>query len=356
LRDDCVPEGLETGASIPWSQSAGKPMRQETQSGFSFPRHPFVNDDGSIALAPAPPSSPFVPPSADSDAGVGHIDETGRLPSVLGLAGSSGPRGRCPPSTVSVSGVPACAFDPTRFLFPAAFALPAVGVGQVTMRAIPSSEGLPFVAYVSRPSPGHPLFDVPYVSAVGVGHEVGAANTTRGNISPRVPGRRPADRAIPGVSFQSRAEAVGHDEDALASVGRANVVSTDHERPRGVARSLHVFEYPVSAESAEARNVFKEDPRGSEDAGDADDFGPEPPVVRVPFARAGNRDGLAGRRGDEAIDTSEKSEGCVKLVSCQEGLHVVVAKDGRPMRVQHALAVRVELDLRHALPARALQP
>jgi hypothetical protein len=73
---------------------------------------------------------------------------------------------------------------------PAAFASPAVGVGQVDTawavsegfpfnawvglpfvpslargvchpRAIVSSDGLPFVAYSSRPSPGHPLFELP---------------------------------------------------------------------------------------------------------------------------------------------------------------------------------------------------
>lgn len=112
--------------------------------------------------------------------------------------------------TASVNDVPACAFDPARFLFPDASASPAVGVGhdaraalvsvsirfpcapehsessdrgvgQFSRRAIPSSDGRPAVAYLSRPSPGQPLFAVPYVCAVGVGHEVGAANTARGN-------------------------------------------------------------------------------------------------------------------------------------------------------------------------------
>lgn len=42
------------------------------------------------------------------------------------------------------------------------------GVGHIL--AIPSNDGLPLVAYSVLPSCGHPLFDVPYGVALGVGH------------------------------------------------------------------------------------------------------------------------------------------------------------------------------------------
>lgn len=74
-------------------------------------------------------------------------------------------------TVTSVSVTPGCAFDPGRLRLPLAFASPAVAVGQTDSdcRAIVSSEGLPFVAYSSRPSPGHPLLLEPYVVAAAVG-------------------------------------------------------------------------------------------------------------------------------------------------------------------------------------------
>lgn len=185
------------------------------------------------------------------------------------------------------------------------------------------------------------------------------------------------------MSFQSRAEAVGHDEDALASVGRAEVVSTHHERPSGVARSLQIRKDRVSAESSKARYVLSHDPTGSEFVDDAEHFGPEPPLVRVAAPRARDGDGLAGESTDDgvdgsdsvqklicpdaravrkidslvanALDTAERVLRFVVARPTRERANVVVAKYTRPMTRENALAVRVELDLCDARPARALQ-
>jgi hypothetical protein len=188
---------------------------------------------------------------------------------------------------------------------------------------------------------------------------------------------------MPGVSFQSRAEAVGHDEDALASVGRSEVVSTHHERPSGVARLLQIREDRVSAESAEARYVLSDDPTGSEFSDDAEHFGPEPPRVRVAAPRAGNGDGLAGESTDDgvdgsdsvqklicpdaralrkidslvanALDTAERVLRFVVARAAGERVNVVVAQHVGPMARKDAAAVLIELDLCDARPARALQ-
>jgi hypothetical protein len=76
------------------------------------------------------------------------------LPLELRLAWAAGPTS---PFTASVRLVPGWAFGEWR----CPLALKSVWVGVGHCAAIVSSDGFPFVAYVSRPSPGQPLFDEP---------------------------------------------------------------------------------------------------------------------------------------------------------------------------------------------------
>jgi hypothetical protein len=68
---------------------------------------------------------------------------------------------------------------------------------------------------------------------------------------------------------------VGNNPDPLASVGRAGMESTHHDRPSGVAASFQVREHPVAASAAESRNILSDDPSGSGFLDDAVHLDPE---------------------------------------------------------------------------------
>jgi hypothetical protein len=66
--------------------------------------------------------------------------------------------------------------------------------------------------------------------------------------------------------FPSLASGVGQssdDPDPISPVGSADVTSTHHERPAGVASLLQPAKDDVSASTAESRDVLNENPIGS---------------------------------------------------------------------------------------------
>ncbi len=131
---------------------------------------------------------------------------------------------------------------------------------------------------------------------------------------------------------------MGHDEDALPSVGGSDVVSTHHERPDGVAESLQVFDDPVSAESAEARDVLSQHPSGPCCLDEAAKLGPEPPFVPVSSSRPGNANWLARKSSAEKIVGRQLAH----------APHVAPSGDGGPMLLEDPPAVGIDLDLSDA--------
>jgi hypothetical protein len=148
------------------------------------------------------------------------------------------------------------------------------------------------------------------------------------------------------LSFQSRAVAVGHDEDPLPSVRRSDVVSTHHERPAGVTARLQVFEHPVSAESAEPRHVLSHDPSGSHFSHQPVKLRPEPTGVIASCALTGDRDGLAGESSNESVSCREFRSPHVSHVAESRHVGPVAGEDGS--------TELIVLYLRDARPARAL--
>jgi len=118
-----------------------------------------------------------------------------------------------------------------------------------------SNDGFPLVAYSSRPSPGHPLFDVPYGVALGVGQ------------SP-------------------------NDPDSVSSMWRANMTGTHNDRRReGVARRLQLVANPVEAvrlKRNETKNVFCQHPPRCDLPHEAQEVGPKPAIVRCAVSSSGD--------------------------------------------------------------------
>lgn len=106
----------------------------------------------------------------------------------------------------------------------------------------------------------------------------------------------------------------------------ADVASTDHERPAGVAEGFQRSEDGVSAPSSEISAVLKSEPTRADFSDDADGFEEETATLAFnAFAFGiGWADVLAGRASDNGI--WEKPEISKKLPS-SEGSNIVVHPD-----------------------------
>jgi hypothetical protein len=107
---------------------------------------------------------------------------------------------------------------------------------------------------------------------------------------------------------------VGHDPDSLPSVRGANVVSTHHERPSGVACFFQVLQDEVTASSSESTDVFNKNPTGSELSDESGVLEPESAAGAFLDARTFAGDGDVLARSREASDDNVhegKSVGCV---------------------------------------------
>jgi hypothetical protein len=119
-----------------------------------------------------------------------------------------------------------------------------------------------------------------------------------GNWSSRV---RPSSVsvAMPGVSFQSRAEAVTHplcdEEQSLSDVRGADARSAEIDRPDGVTRCFQVSVYSVEPRKAVARrNLLSKDDWRAALADEIEPGGPEVAFVIEPSPLSGGAEGLAG--------------------------------------------------------------
>lgn len=130
---------------------------------------------------------------------------------------------------------------------------------------------------------------------------------------------------------------------------RADVSSTHHERPAGVARRFQIAEDDICPATAQRRHVLDEHPAWPEFADDAGDLPPE--ATPVPVFEAGafprRRDILAGEAAGDEIDPLE-----VPGVGESD---VAAPVDGRPVSGKDVLTVRLAFDLPAHGEARSLQ-
>jgi hypothetical protein len=92
---------------------------------------------------------------------------------------------------------------------------------------------------------------------------------------------------IPGESFQSRAEAVGHPVIPGSDVGRAEARSAGFRNPEGISRCVQVSRYKVEPSIAVcARNLLANDERRLALFDEIVECGPDVPLVIKPLSFA----------------------------------------------------------------------
>jgi hypothetical protein len=112
--------------------------------------------------------------------------------------------------------------------------------------------------------------------------------------------------AIPGESFQSRADAVGHDEHSLPLVWRSAFRRAEYAPRRSVTHSCQVFDDVGQPQADMSFDVLKEtDPR-SEKSNTICNPRPEVPRVLLSFALPGCTEGLAGVAASEDVHSVAK--------------------------------------------------
>ena len=137
-------------------------------------------------------------------------------------------------------------------------------------------------------------------SATGLGH-IAVAATCLGNWSILL---RPSGRvvAIPGESFQSRADAVihnagsvGDDPETVTTMWCIDGTSRDNGRPAGVADAFQVSKHSVEPILANrCRNLFSHPDSGPSGTDEAKLVGPQVPFVVGAGSLASDRERLAG--------------------------------------------------------------
>ena len=161
--------------------------------------------------------------------------------------------------------------------------------GRLTVAFVPS--GLLPVALAS-----FAICDPLALPTVGVGHP--ASPATRGNWSSRVrcvPSGLVAVTAMPGVSFQSRLDAVGQPDkvETLADMRAAEARSAQIRSPKGVTRSFHVSRYKIEPVERACNLLAKDDCRTA--LGDElEPDGPQVPLVVEALLLSRRAEWLAG--------------------------------------------------------------
>lgn len=166
------------------------------------------------------------------------------------------------------------------------------------------SDGAPFVAYSSRPSPGHPLFCDPYGVAVGVGHILTASRSVMPSCDVQssvlaVARRAPLASVVTGVGHRrtaarspvspfaypsvrvfgplvaSLAMGVGHDKEPLAAVRRPDVGGSDDASVDAVAAAHEVGDNTIHPSRNERADVLDDDERRPDFVDDSRVLAPE---------------------------------------------------------------------------------
>lgn len=111
---------------------------------------------------------------------------------------------------------------------------------------------------------------------------------------------------MPGVSFQSRAAAVGQDEDALALVRCANFSRAEYSPRRCVTKAPQVSEDIPQSEADVSFDVLEEADAGLAKSNSVCDVGPEMPGIVCPSALSSGTERLAGVTPREDIHAAVK--------------------------------------------------
>jgi len=111
---------------------------------------------------------------------------------------------------------------------------------------------------------------------------------------------------MPGVSFQSRAAAVGQDEDALPLVRSANFRRAEYSPRRCVTKAFQVSEDIPQPKADMSLDVLEEADAGLANANSVCDKGPEVPGIVCPSALTGGTERLAGVTPREDIHAAVK--------------------------------------------------
>jgi hypothetical protein len=139
------------------------------------------------------------------------------------------------------------------------------------------------------------------------------------------------------------------DPDAVAAVRGADVASTHHERPAGVARRLQVAEDGIRAATAQSRHVLDEHPAWAEFADDAGELAPEAAAVaREANAPTCGGDILAGEAARDEVDGLK--------IPCPGEADVAASNNVGPVPREDVLTEWLPLDLPAHREAGALEP
>lgn len=111
---------------------------------------------------------------------------------------------------------------------------------------------------------------------------------------------------MPQVSFQSRAAAVGQDEDALALVRSADFSRAEYSPRRCVTKAFQVSEDIPQPKGDMSLDVLEEADAGLAKSNSVCDVGPEMPRIVCPSALAGGAERLAGVTPREDIHAAVK--------------------------------------------------
>jgi len=137
---------------------------------------------------------------------------------------------------------------------------------------------------------------------------------------------------------------VGHNEEPVSEVRRADGTSRYIERPRGVAQTFKVIEDVVEYGCADSRNILSKHPSGPEFVDNSEILWPEIALILLAFPLARETVGLARESSANKVNWLEVVSSDISDIS--------ISGHGWPMLFQYPIAVGVILNLpQHAHPS-----
>jgi len=137
--------------------------------------------------------------------------------------------------------------------------------------------------------------------------------------------------------FASCTVGVGHDEEPVSEVRRADGDSRYIKRPRGVAQRFKIIEDVVKDCCAYSRNILSKHPSGPEFSNDSEVFRPEVAVVVFALSFPGKTVWLAGE--------SPANKGNWLKIMGADFAHVSVSLDVGPVLCKDSAAVVIDFNL-----------
>ena len=130
---------------------------------------------------------------------------------------------------------------------------------------------------------------------------------------------------------------VGHNEEPVSEVRRADGTSRYIERPRGVAQTFKVIEDVVEYGCADSRNILSKHPSGPEFVDNSEILWPEIALILLAFPLARETVGLARESSANKVNWLE--------VVGSDFAHVSESDDVGPVRCENFVAVVIYLHL-----------